>query len=152
MALTARLCESVRAGGTYISGTNGTSNGIVPMLRVYNQTARFVNQGGGKRMGSFAVYIEPWHADIFEFLDLRKNHGKEEVSFQWTNPDFLFKNPDLLIRNPDLLLKTVDFIMKCRTRRRKSTDTASSATSHSRRSPPTRVRTHAMPPRQHDYD
>ena len=118
MALTARLCESVRAGGTYISGTNGTSNGIVPMLRVYNQTARFVNQGGGKRMGSFAVYIEPWHADIFEFLDLRKNHGKEEVSFQWTNPDFLFKNPDLLIRNPDFLLKNVDFIIITGTRPR----------------------------------
>ena len=69
----------VRATGSYIRGTNGTSNGIVPMLRVYNDTARYVDQGGGKRKGSFAMYIEPWHADIFEFLDLKKNHGKEEM-------------------------------------------------------------------------
>ncbi len=71
--------HNVRATGSYISGTNGTSNGIVPMLRVYNDTARYVDQGGGKRKGSFAIYIEPWHADIFDFLDLRKNHGKEEM-------------------------------------------------------------------------
>jgi ribonucleoside-diphosphate reductase alpha chain len=71
--------HNVRATGSYIRGTNGTSNGIVPMLRVFNDTARYVDQGGGKRKGSFAVYIEPWHADIFEFLDLKKNHGKEEV-------------------------------------------------------------------------
>ncbi|MFP5439318.1 MAG: ribonucleoside-diphosphate reductase subunit alpha [Bacteroidia bacterium] len=71
--------HNVRATGSYIRGTNGTSNGIVPMLRVYNDTARYVDQGGGKRKGSFAVYIEPWHADIFDFLDLRKNHGKEEM-------------------------------------------------------------------------
>jgi len=64
--------------GSYIKGTNGTSNGIVPMLRVFNDTARYVDQGGGKRKGSFAIYVEPWHADIFDFLDLRKNHGKEE--------------------------------------------------------------------------
>lgn len=70
--------HDVRATGSYIRGTNGTSNGIVPMLRVFNDTARYVDQGGGKRKGSFAVYIEPWHADIFEFLDLKKNHGKEE--------------------------------------------------------------------------
>jgi len=69
----------VRATGSYIRGTNGTSNGIVPMLRVYNDTARYVDQGGGKRKGSFAVYVEPWHADIFDFLDLKKNHGKEEM-------------------------------------------------------------------------
>jgi ribonucleoside-diphosphate reductase alpha subunit len=68
----------VRAGGSYIRGTNGASNGIVPMLRVFNDTARYVDQGGGKRKGSFAVYLEPWHADIFDFLELRKNHGKEE--------------------------------------------------------------------------
>ena len=71
--------HNVRATGSYIRGTNGTSNGIVPMLRVFNDTARYVDQGGGKRKGSFAVYIEPWHADIFEFLDLKKNTGKEEM-------------------------------------------------------------------------
>lgn len=71
--------HNVRATGSYIAGTNGTSNGIVPMLRVFNDTARYVDQGGGKRKGSFAVYVEPWHADIFDFLDLKKNHGKEEM-------------------------------------------------------------------------
>ncbi|CAA3010334.1 ribonucleoside-diphosphate reductase large subunit [Olea europaea subsp. europaea] len=70
--------HNIRATGSYIRGTNGASNGIVPMLRVFNDTARYVDQGGGKRKGAFAVYLEPWHADIFEFLDLRKNHGKEE--------------------------------------------------------------------------
>ncbi|MBT9544476.1 MAG: ribonucleoside-diphosphate reductase subunit alpha [Candidatus Sericytochromatia bacterium] len=70
--------HNIRATGSYISGTNGTSNGIVPMLRVYNDTARYVDQGGGKRKGAFAVYLEPWHADIMDFLELRKNHGKEE--------------------------------------------------------------------------
>ena len=70
--------HNVRATGSYISGTNGTSNGIIPMLRVFNDTARYVDQGGGKRKGAFAIYLEPWHADVFEFLDLRKNHGKEE--------------------------------------------------------------------------
>ena len=69
----------MRATGSYIGGTNGTSNGIVPMLRVYNDTARYVDQGGGKRKGSFAIYVEPWHADIYDFLDLKKNHGKEEM-------------------------------------------------------------------------
>jgi len=71
--------HNVRATGSYIAGTNGTSNGIVPMLRVYNDTARYVDQGGGKRKGSFAIYVEPWHADIYDFLDLKKNHGKEEM-------------------------------------------------------------------------
>ncbi|RKR14624.1 ribonucleoside-diphosphate reductase alpha chain [Maribacter vaceletii] len=71
--------HNVRATGSYIAGTNGTSNGIVPMLQVFNDTARYVDQGGGKRKGSFAIYMEPWHADIFEFLDLKKNHGKEEM-------------------------------------------------------------------------
>jgi ribonucleoside-diphosphate reductase alpha chain len=71
--------HNIRATGSYIAGTNGTSNGIVPMLQVYNDTARYVDQGGGKRKGSFAIYLEPWHADIFEFLDLKKNHGKEEM-------------------------------------------------------------------------
>lgn len=70
--------HDIRAKGSYIKGTNGTSNGIVPMLRVFNDTARYVDQGGGKRKGSFAIYIEPWHADIMDFLDLKKNHGKEE--------------------------------------------------------------------------
>jgi ribonucleoside-diphosphate reductase alpha chain len=71
--------HNVRATGSYIKGTNGTSNGIIPMLRVFNDTARYVDQGGGKRKGSFAIYLEPWHADIYEFLDLRKNQGKEEL-------------------------------------------------------------------------
>ena len=71
--------HNVRATGSYIGGTNGTSNGLVPMLRVFNDTARYVDQGGGKRKGAFAIYLEPWHADVFDFLDLRKNHGKEEA-------------------------------------------------------------------------
>ena len=70
--------HDIRATGSYIKGTNGTSNGIVPMLKVFNDTARYVDQGGGKRKGSFAIYVEPWHADIFSFLDLKKNTGKEE--------------------------------------------------------------------------
>jgi ribonucleoside-diphosphate reductase alpha chain len=71
--------HNIRATGSYIGGTNGTSNGIIPMLRVFNNTARYVDQGGGKRKGAFAIYLEPWHSDVFEFLDLRKNHGKEEM-------------------------------------------------------------------------
>eukprot|EP00092_Neocalanus_flemingeri_P039187 GFUD01042650.1.p1 GENE.GFUD01042650.1~~GFUD01042650.1.p1 ORF type:complete len:814 (+),score=212.28 GFUD01042650.1:563-3004(+) len=70
--------HNIRATGAYIAGTNGNSNGLVPMLRVFNNTARYVDQGGNKRPGAFAIYLEPWHADIFDFLDLRKNHGKEE--------------------------------------------------------------------------
>ncbi|MFL9838348.1 ribonucleoside-diphosphate reductase subunit alpha [Flavobacterium sp. ST-75] len=87
--------HNVRATGSYIRGTNGTSNGIVPMLRVFNDTARYVDQGGGKRKGSFAVYIETWHADIFDFLDLKKNHGKEEMRARdlfyamWTSDLFM---------------------------------------------------------------
>lgn len=71
--------HNVRAKGSYIKGTGGTSNGIVPMLRNFDMTARYVDQGGGKRKGSFAIYLEPWHADIFDFLSLKKNHGKEEL-------------------------------------------------------------------------
>ncbi|MCU0318351.1 MAG: ribonucleoside-diphosphate reductase subunit alpha [Amoebophilaceae bacterium] len=71
--------HNIRATGSYIKGTNGVSNGIVPMLRNFDMTARYVDQGGGRRKGSFAIYLEPWHADIFSFLDLRKNHGKEEL-------------------------------------------------------------------------
>ncbi|MGY8925896.1 MAG: ribonucleoside-diphosphate reductase subunit alpha, partial [Flavobacteriales bacterium] len=71
--------HDIRAKGSYIKGTNGESNGIVPMLRVFNDTARYVDQGGGKRKGSFAMYIEPWHADVFDFLEMKKNHGKEEA-------------------------------------------------------------------------
>lgn len=88
--------HDVRATGSYIRGTNGTSNGIVPMLRVFNDTARYVDQGGGKRKGSFAIYLEPWHADVFDFLDLKKNHGKEEQRARdlfyamWT-PDLFMK-------------------------------------------------------------
>ncbi|HWS60995.1 MAG TPA: ribonucleoside-diphosphate reductase subunit alpha [Flavobacterium sp.] len=87
--------HNVRATGSYIRGTNGTSNGIVPMLKVFNDTARYVDQGGGKRKGSFAIYIEPWHADIFEFLDLKKNTGKEEMRARdlffamWTSDLFM---------------------------------------------------------------
>jgi ribonucleoside-diphosphate reductase alpha chain len=88
--------HNIRATGSYIKGTNGTSNGIIPMLRVFNDTARYVDQGGGKRKGSFAIYLEPWHADVFDFLDLRKNNGKEEMRARdlflalWT--------PDLFMR------------------------------------------------------
>jgi ribonucleoside-diphosphate reductase subunit M1 len=69
--------HNIRANGSYIAGTNGTSNGLVPMIRVFNDTARYVDQGGGKRNGSFAMYLEPWHADVFEFIELKKNHGNE---------------------------------------------------------------------------
>ena len=89
----------IRATGSYIAGTNGTSNGIVPMLRVFNNTARYVDQGGNKRPGAFAIYLEPWHADVFEFLDLRKNHGKEEVRAR-----DLF----LALWVPDLFMKRVE--------------------------------------------
>lgn len=71
--------HTIRASGSYIRGTNGVSNGLIPMLRVFNHTARWVNQGGGKRSGSFAIYLEPWHADVMDWLDLRKNHGAEEI-------------------------------------------------------------------------
>ena len=87
--------HDIRATSSYIRGTNGTSNGIIPMLRVFNDTARYVDQGGGKRKGAFAIYIEPWHADIFDWLDLRKNHGKEEARARdlfyglWTNDLFM---------------------------------------------------------------
>lgn len=85
----------IRARGSYIRGTNGTSNGLVPMLRVFNDTARYVDQGGGKRKGAFAIYIEPWHADVMDWLDLRKNHGKEEARARdlfyglWVNDLFM---------------------------------------------------------------
>ena len=87
--------HDIRATSSYIRGTNGTSNGIIPMLRVFNDTARYVDQGGGKRKGAFAIYLEPWHADIFDWLDLRKNHGKEEARARdlfyglWTNDLFM---------------------------------------------------------------
>jgi ribonucleoside-diphosphate reductase alpha chain len=102
--------HNVRATGAYIKGTNGTSNGIVPMLRNFDMTARYVDQGGGKRKGSFAIYLEPWHADIFEFLDLRKNHGKEELRARdlfyalWV-PDLFMErveeNGDWTLMSPD---------------------------------------------------
>lgn len=91
--------NNIRATGSYIKGTNGTSNGIVPMLRVFNDTARYVDQGGGKRKGSFAIYLEPWHADIFDFLDLKKNHGKEEMRAR----DLFFA-----LWVPDLFMKRVE--------------------------------------------
>ncbi|CAH0243835.1 Ribonucleoside-diphosphate reductase 1 subunit alpha [Pedobacter sp. Bi27] len=92
--------HNIRATGSYIGGTNGTSNGIIPMLRVFNDTARYVDQGGGKRKGAFAIYLEPWHADVFEFLDLRKNHGKEEMRARdlfyalWINDLFMQRVKD----------------------------------------------------------
>ena len=91
--------HNVRATGSYIAGTNGTSNGVVPMLRVFDGTARYVDQGGGKRKGSFAIYVEPWHADIFDFLDLKKYHGKEEMRAR----DLFYA-----MWNPDLFLKRVE--------------------------------------------
>ena len=102
--------HNVRATGAYIKGTNGTSNGIVPMLRNFDMTARYVDQGGGKRKGSFAIYLEPWHADIFDFLELKKNHGKEELRARdlfyalWI-PDLFMKrveeNGDWSLFSPD---------------------------------------------------
>ena len=102
--------HNVRATGSYINGTNGISNGIIPMLRNFDMTARYVDQGGGKRKGSFAIYIEPWHADIFEFLQLKKNHGKEELRARdlfyamWI-PDLFMKrveaNEDWSLFSPD---------------------------------------------------
>jgi ribonucleoside-diphosphate reductase subunit M1 len=98
----------IRATGSYIAGTNGSSNGIVPMLRVFNNTARYVDQGGNKRPGAFAIYLEPWHSDVFEFLDLRKNHGKEEVRARdlflalWT--------PDLFMHRVE---KNLDWTLFC---------------------------------------
>ncbi len=91
--------HNIRATGSYIKGTNGTSNGIVPMLRVFNDTARYIDQGGGKRKGAFAVYLEPWHADVSDFLQLRKNHGKEE-----NRARDLF----LALWIPDLFMKRVE--------------------------------------------
>lgn len=90
--------HNIRAAGSYIRGTNGHSNGLVPMLRVYNDTARYCDQGGGKRKGAFAIYLEPWHADVFEFLELKKNHGKEEVRAR----DLFFA-----LWIPDLFMKRV---------------------------------------------
>lgn len=91
--------HNIRATGSYIRGSSGTSNGIVPMLRVFNDTARYVDQGGGKRKGAFAIYLEPWHADVFEFLDLKKNHGKEEMKAR----DLFYA-----LWIPDLFMKRVE--------------------------------------------
>lgn len=88
--------HNIRAKGSAIKGTNGTSNGIVPMLKVFNDTARYVDQGGGKRKGAFAIYLEPWHADVFDFLEMKKNTGKDEQRARdlfyamWT-PDLFMK-------------------------------------------------------------
>jgi ribonucleoside-diphosphate reductase alpha chain len=102
--------HNIRATGSYIRGTNGESNGIVPMLRVFNDTARYVDQGGGKRKGSFAIYLEPWHPDVFEFLEMKKNHGKEEqrardLFYAMWIPDLFMKrveeNGDWTLMCPD---------------------------------------------------
>lgn len=100
--------HNIRARDSYIRGTNGISNGLVPMLRVFNDTARYVDQGGGKRKGSFAIYLEPWHADVFDFLQLKKNHGKEEQRAR----DLFFA-----LWIPDLFMKRViadqDWTLMC---------------------------------------
>ncbi|MFM8739456.1 MAG: ribonucleoside-diphosphate reductase subunit alpha, partial [Cytophagales bacterium] len=92
--------HNVRAKGSYIKGTGGTSNGIVPMLRNFDMTARYVDQGGGKRKGSFAIYLEPWHADVFDFLELKKNHGKEEMRAR----DLFYA-----MWIPDLFMKRIEY-------------------------------------------
>ncbi|UXQ88822.1 ribonucleotide reductase of class Ia (aerobic), alpha subunit [Tenacibaculum phage Larrie] len=113
--------HKVRATGSFISGTNGTSNGIVPMLKVFNETARYVDQGGGKRKGSFAMYLEPWHADIFDFLDLKKNHGKEEMRARdlfyalWINDEFMRRvqsDQSWYLMSPDICTDLVDLYGK----------------------------------------
>jgi ribonucleoside-diphosphate reductase alpha chain len=91
--------HDIRATGSYIKGTNGTSNGIVPLVRVLNETARYVEEGGGKRKGSFAIYLEPWHCDIFEFIDLKKPQGSE---------DMRARNLFYGIWIPDLFMKRVE--------------------------------------------
>ena len=98
----------IRATGSYIAGTNGTSNGIVPMLRVFNNTARYVDQGGNKRPGAFAVYLEPWHADVFDFLNLRKNHGKEEGRAR--DLFYALWTPDLFMRRVE---KNLEWTLFC---------------------------------------
>jgi len=100
--------HTIRAAGSYIRGTNGVSNGIVPMLRVFNNTARYVDQGGGKRKGSFAMYLEPWHADIFSFLDLRKNFGSEEERAR--DLFYALWVPDLFMRKVE---KGEDWYLMC---------------------------------------
>ena len=100
--------HNVRATGSYIAGTNGTSNGIVPMLRVFNDTARYVDQGGGKRKGSFAIYVEPWHADIFDFLELKKNHGKEEMRAR--DLFYAMSTPDLFMKRVE---ENADWTLMC---------------------------------------
>jgi ribonucleoside-diphosphate reductase subunit M1 len=102
--------HNIRSTGSYIAGTNGYSNGLIPMLRVFNNTARYVDQGGNKRPGAFAIYLEPWHSDIFEFLDLKKNTGSEEARARdlfyalWI-PDLFMKrveeNGDWSLFSPD---------------------------------------------------
>ena len=98
----------IRATGSYIAGTNGTSNGLIPMLRVFNNTARYVDQGGNKRPGAFAIYLEPWHADVFEFLNLRKNHGKEEVRAR--DLFYAMWTPDLFMKRVE---KNQDWTLMC---------------------------------------
>jgi ribonucleoside-diphosphate reductase subunit M1 len=98
----------IRATGSYIAGTNGTSNGLIPMLRVFNNTARYVDQGGNKRPGAFACYLEPWHADVFDWLNLRKNHGKEEVRAR--DLFYAMWTPDLFMRRVE---KNQDWTLMC---------------------------------------
>ena len=100
--------HKIRATGSYIAGTNGTSNGLVPMLRVFDNTARYVDQGGNKRPGAFAIYLEPWHADVFEFLNLRKNHGKEEVRAR--DLFYALWIPDLFMKRVE---KNQDWTLMC---------------------------------------
>ena len=98
----------IRATGSYIGGTNGSSNGLTPMLRVFNNTARYVDQGGNKRPGAFAIYLEPWHADVFDFLNLRKNHGKEEIRAR--DLFYALWTPDLFMKRVE---KNLDWTLFC---------------------------------------
>lgn len=98
----------VRASDSYIRGTNGYSNGLIPMLKVFNDTARYVDQGGGKRRGAFAVYVEPWHADIYDYLQLRKNHGKEE--YRARDLFYALWIPDLFMKRVE---KNEDWTLMC---------------------------------------
>ena len=100
--------HNIRAAGSHIRGTNGTSNGLVPMLRVFNNTARYVDQGGGKRHGSFAIYLEPWHGDIFEFLEMKKNHGDEEMRAR--DLFYALWIPDLFMKR---VAKDADWTLMC---------------------------------------
>eukprot|EP00965_Chrysotila_dentata_P226774 6195620-Pleurochrysis_carterae.AAC.6 len=124
--------HDVRAKGSYIKGSGGTSNGLVPMLRVFDNTARYVDQGGGKRKGAFAIYLEPWHADILAFLDLKKNHGKEEGRAR----DLFYA-----LWVPDLFMKRVEVRRPHARARQRIRLTSTTESAHARDGVPTQMRT-----------